>query len=226
MEQDLIARFADLTDDALLQRLHSGSLTEEAQSIARAEALRRGLDLNFEPAPMPEKADLPPADYVQLSRYMAPLEAYLLEGRLQAEGVAAHLCGVKTIETDPFLWNAMGGVRMFVPRQQFQRACEILADIEAGKYDVEEETLVSRRSDIDVVKRRFGWMVILAGTLFIEIQLFFLLWAGQCRSHGDCGPAPLSSGVNSLQLFILMLGLTPAIFASIYMRLRFKRRFA
>jgi hypothetical protein len=37
-QDDLIRLFAELTNDALLDRLHSGDLTDEAESLAHAEA--------------------------------------------------------------------------------------------------------------------------------------------------------------------------------------------
>jgi hypothetical protein len=227
MEQDLIRLFADLTDDALLERLHAGTLTEEAQSIARAEVDRRGLTFIPDPPASVQAADPPPADYVQLSRYLRPMEAYLLQGRLNAEGIDTQLRGVKTIETDPLWLNAMGGVRLFVLRQQYNQAMDVAAKTENGSYQLEDdappETL---HSDPDAGKRRFGWAVIVIFTLLVEALVIGTLWTRTCAPSHYCPYEDHSAGTDFLRLMAVAMNLLPALFAGEYMRQRFKKNHA
>jgi hypothetical protein len=224
MEQDLVRLFADLTDDALLERLHSGTLIEKAQSIGRVEAERRGLMFTPEPPPNTQAANLPLADYVQISRYLRPMEAYVLQGRLKAEGIDTQLCGVKTIETDPLWFNAMGGVRLFVPKQQYQQAMDITAKAQSGSYQLEDDTPSDiHESDRDAGKRRFGWVVIVICTLFVEILVIGALWVHTCEPGTYCPYAYHSAGTDFLKLLAVAISLLPALFAGKYMRQRFKQ---
>src|SRR5688572_27507083 len=54
--KDLEERYAELNDEALLARYSSGTLTELAAAVARAELLRRGI-----PLPRPTAAEAPAA---------------------------------------------------------------------------------------------------------------------------------------------------------------------
>lgn len=174
-DEELAGRFAELADDALLARLASGELTEQAQAIARAEAKRRGLtalQAGIDTAQEPQQA---PPDFVQFSRYLQPMEAYILQGRLAAEGIDAHLAGVDTVGTNPLWFNAMGGVRLFVPRAQCAHARDIMAQREAGDYALQEDAPGAASSD--TVKRRFGWIVLVLPALLLP---------GTCCSNCGC----------------------------------------
>jgi hypothetical protein len=230
-EQDLIRRFADLTDEALLARLRSGNLTDEAEALARAEAGQRGLELPREPEPEPQPNLLPPSDYVQLAGYLQPMEAYVLEGRLRAEGIHAHLVGVKTVEANPLWLNAMGGVRIFVPRSEYQHASEILAfkseeedelqdDLSAEPAEVSVER---KNTDVDAKKHRWGWWLLMVPSLTFAAIWIVGAWAIPCPPSDLCG-SPDEPAVGILiKLLWSVAGFGPAAFAIRYLGNRFRR---
>jgi len=56
-------------------------------------------------------------------------EAHICKGRLEAEGIDAVLRDYNTIDSNPLLSQAIGGVKLFVPADDAERAREILASI-------------------------------------------------------------------------------------------------
>lgn len=64
-------------------------------------------------------------------------EAQILKGRLLAEGVDAFLLDQHTIDTDPLMSVAIGGVKLAVLEQDYEKAIAILDEI--PKYSLDDE---------------------------------------------------------------------------------------
>ncbi len=227
MDQELVRRFADLTDDALLRRLQSGDLTELAESIARDEAKRRGLAVPAESSDSPVADAAPskeaPPDFVQFARYLKPMEAYLLQGRLQAEGIDAHLSGVSTVETNPLWFNAMGGVRIFVPRSQYAQAKEVLTSEERGDFDLDDGDPDEKAAPAsDERKWQLGWVLLVLPCLVFAIFLTIQIWTPRCPPNTLCMAGPETVGDYLFKLSISVASFGPAAFAIRYLGLRFK----
>src|SRR6185437_2395665 len=96
--QSLVDHFGRLSDDELLNEFQSGELTVLAHDVATAELRRREIDLSkSKPETLPPSAQ-PQAgvgvassseDLVLVARFNDPVSAYLLQSRLDAEGVPA-----------------------------------------------------------------------------------------------------------------------------------------
>lgn len=122
--------FADLSDDALLKRFHSGSLTEEAEAIAKAEIMSRGLPLPSEPEAVEEpEEDMPSEDLVPVARGLLPIDARVIQGRLEAEGIYAFVADENLMNALPIWAHAAygGGARVLVRLSQAEEAARILA---------------------------------------------------------------------------------------------------
>jgi hypothetical protein len=226
-EDDLSQLFADLTDDALLARIRSGDLTDLASSTALAEAARRRLDVPAIPPPNVKEVVLPPPDYVQLSGYLQPMEAYLLQGRLQTEGIDAHLLGVKTIEANPLWFNALGGVRIFVPRAQCERANGIVAMQRAGDFGLEGDGPAAKEeSGSSQGKRWFGWIVLVLPASIFSMLGLVQIWESHCEPNTYCVILEQQQSMADyfVKLIVSALILAPAAIAIQYLRLRFKPR--
>lgn len=224
-EQDLAKRYAELSDEALRARLASGQLTELAQAVALAEAKRRGLTLQQHEAgtSTDDEPLAASADFVQFSRYLQPMEAYILQGRLAAEGIDAHLSGAHTIETNPLWFNAMGGVRLFVRRDQCAKAREILAQRDDGDYSLPDEAPASiEPAAHEIEKRRFGWIVLVIPALAFACYVLFEVWAPDCPFHSRCPASDRDTmSFYVTKLLASSLGVAPAVLAMRYLRLRF-----
>jgi hypothetical protein len=75
----------------------------------------------------PESADL-----VTIARFMFPYQAQLFAGKLEAEGIQAYVRDVNHVIVDPFITNALGGIRVQVLRADEEDALNVLQMLEQG----------------------------------------------------------------------------------------------
>ena len=72
-----------------------------------------------------------------IARFQYSSEAQIIKGRLEAEGIEVFLSDNLTIDTDPLVSNAIGGVKLKVLSEQSDEAIEILESIR--KYSIDDE---------------------------------------------------------------------------------------
>ena len=72
-----------------------------------------------------------------IARFQYSTEAQVVKGRLEADGIEVFLSDNFTIDTDPLVSNAIGGVKLKVRGDDVIRAKHILESI--GKYSLDEE---------------------------------------------------------------------------------------
>lgn len=65
-------------------------------------------------------------EYVLLNAYPNYVEAHIAKGVLEEQGIPCWLKDENTVTIDPILTNAIGGIKLMVPREQAQKAMEIL----------------------------------------------------------------------------------------------------
>ncbi len=148
--ESLMERFRLLSDEDLLGLLQSGDLIDLAKELAAEELQRRGAE-----AAMPatesntasedalgseDNAPSGEGDLMVIGRLFTPVEAHMLQGRLQADGVPAVVTDDHIVGVDPFITMAVGGVRVLVPESHFDRAREIVGAIERGDYRLDEQS--------------------------------------------------------------------------------------
>jgi hypothetical protein len=147
--ESLLERFQPLRDEELLGLFQSGDLIDLAKDVAAEELRRRGVDV-AKPATEPDTAsedaagseDEAPSgggDLVLIARLFTPIEAHMLQSRLEAEGVAVVVADDHIVGTNSFLTMAVGGVRILVPESDVERAREIVRAIERGDYRLAEQ---------------------------------------------------------------------------------------
>ena len=76
--------------------------------------------------------------FTLLRRFQYSSEATIYLGKLESEGIEVFLRDQITIDSNPFYSNALGGIRMFVKTEDFNRATEILNDINLFSVDDNE----------------------------------------------------------------------------------------
>lgn len=79
------------------------------------------------------------ADLVEVARFLTPTEAYILQGRLLADGVPAVVADAGLVQTNALLAIAVGGVRVMVPASFRSAAGEISAALARGDYALDED---------------------------------------------------------------------------------------
>lgn len=77
----------------------------------------------------------------KIANYQYTSEAYLFKGKLESEGVEVFLQNENTINTDPLLSNALGGVKLFVKSEDVMKAKQILDSIPDYSFDDNGELL-------------------------------------------------------------------------------------
>jgi hypothetical protein len=137
--QSLVEHFQLLSDEELLARFRSGELTELAEEVAGSALRGRNIDCSKPGAeilmaetPVENDAAADTGDLELVARYATAAEAYMLQGRLEQEGMPA-------IVTDALMAQnlvplAIGGVRVLVPEAYLSRAREIASAIEKGDF--------------------------------------------------------------------------------------------
>jgi hypothetical protein len=65
-------------------------------------------------------------NFIEVSSYDNYIPAHIALGRLTEEFINCHLQDEYTVTIDPFLSNAIGGIKLMVAETQVQRALEIL----------------------------------------------------------------------------------------------------
>jgi len=72
-----------------------------------------------------------------IAKFQYSSEAQIIKGRLEADGIQVYLSDNLTIDTDPLISNAIGGVKLKVLTIQSEEAENILKSIQ--KYSIDDE---------------------------------------------------------------------------------------
>ncbi len=78
---------------------------------------------------------------IEIANYQFSSEAYLFKGKLESEGIEVFLQNENTINTDPLLSNALGGVKLFVNSEDVLQSRQILDTIPEYSLDDKGELL-------------------------------------------------------------------------------------
>jgi Putative prokaryotic signal transducing protein len=130
---NLAKHFRDMSDDELLYRCSSGSLTEVAQSIAIEELTSRGLKL---PDPIITAGGTARYDGVfeTVARFLIPTDAHIMCACLEAAGVPALVADANLVQMNNLWAIALGGVRVLVPASRVAEAKDVIAAFNRGDF--------------------------------------------------------------------------------------------
>lgn len=78
---------------------------------------------------------------IEIANYQFSSEAYLFKGKLESEGIEVFLQNENTINTDPLLSTALGGVKLFVNSEDVLQSRQILEAIPDYSLDDKGELL-------------------------------------------------------------------------------------
>ena len=79
-----------------------------------------------------------PEDWLTVARLHDAVEAQLLLGRLQADGIEAQLADQNHVQADPLIVLALGGVRVQVRRRDAV-AQSVIAALASGDYALDDD---------------------------------------------------------------------------------------
>ena len=72
-------------------------------------------------------------EFVVLQSFSNYVDAHILMGRMEEEGIRCWLKDEHTVTIDPILTNALGGIKLMVRREQYERAAALLNEYLAEK---------------------------------------------------------------------------------------------
>ena len=75
--------------------------------------------------------------FVVIATFQYSSEAHIIRGKLESEGIKVFMADHITIDTDPLMSNAIGGVKLKVSLKQEKKAKEILNSI--SKYSLDDD---------------------------------------------------------------------------------------
>jgi len=79
--------------------------------------------------------------FVTIARFQYSAEAEIIKGRLESDGIEVFLKDNITIDTDPLVSNAIGGIKLKVLAKDEETAREILQSIQQYSVDNEGEPI-------------------------------------------------------------------------------------
>jgi DNA-directed RNA polymerase subunit RPC12/RpoP len=76
-------------------------------------------------------------EFSNVAVFQYSAEAQILKGRLEAEGIQTFMIDNHTIDTDPLVSNAIGGVKLRVRKEDREEALRVLSAV--SNYSVDDE---------------------------------------------------------------------------------------
>ena len=114
----------------------------------------------------------------EIANYQYSSEAYLFKGKLESEGIEVFLQNENTINTDPLLSNALGGVKIFVNSEDVLKARHILDSIPEYSIDDKGKLLScpncssQKINMVTTIKDVKSFMAFIYGLLTLSMPLF------------------------------------------------------
>ena len=118
-------------------------LTDVASGVLREEMSRRGL--SFQPAPRLNPMLVPDAQTLGAAsqnlcvvrRFASFSEALIAKSCLEGSGIESELADQNVLGANPFLSNALGGVRLFVNEADLEEATELLDEPIPEEFEIQ-----------------------------------------------------------------------------------------
>jgi hypothetical protein len=79
--------------------------------------------------------------FTLLRRFQYSSEAIIYQGKLESHGIEVFMRDINTVDTNPLYSNAVGGVKLFVKTEDFERANEIINDVSLYSVDDDNQPL-------------------------------------------------------------------------------------
>ena len=139
--EDLIDAFRGFSDEYILERLHADDLTEAARGVAELELIGRGVDLPRRQPTAPEsgaEGKVVRIAFITIARFLIPMDAHILRGRLEAEGIPAIVTDGNLTQANGLLSVAVGGARVQVPLPYVAEAMGVMAALRTGAFALRE----------------------------------------------------------------------------------------
>lgn len=218
--EELRGRYRAFSDNELLSRVVSGTLTETALEVATAELADRKVDIPkssdaHDKTPLAWADTFCPVRFQTIARSFNLTWLQILRARLEADGIGAFIIDENVSRMNPIFSAAWGGIRLQVPEIHVKEAREILADVRAGRLALPKDSeefgqgeSIAHAATLRIAARQVFLMGLLVA--YASYRLFSVL--AHVRAYWAI--LPLGPGVVALVLrpvFYLMASLLLAV---------------
>lgn len=111
--------------------------------------------------------------FIHVDTFLNYIDANIVLGRLETEGINGWLRDENTVTIDPILTNAIGGIKLMVPEAQAERALSLIQE-----YKLEQKTTHPcpncGSTDTQLVttpRKASNWFGVLLGALTLNFPL-------------------------------------------------------
>jgi len=126
---------------------------------------------------------------ITIDRCTSPIEAHILAGRLQAEGIRVFVANEHHVGANWFMSNALQGVQVQVVAAQAEQALGVLARLRAGEFaefDGAEAEMCPHCGAEASLGTPWSQRIALLALWFFTVPLPFSKWRRRCSVCG-CG---------------------------------------
>jgi hypothetical protein len=112
-------------------------------------------------------------NFVIVQVYTNYIDANIIMGRLEEEGINCWLKDENTVTINPILTNAVGGIKLMVPESQAQRAFELLRQFK-NEQSASLKCLRCGSANVDFVstpRKASNWISAIFGFLFASYAM-------------------------------------------------------
>ena len=122
-----------------------------------------------------------------IASFTDALQAHIVKGKLESEGVHATVAHEHHVWANWMISNAIGGVKIQVPKAEVKIAKDILSDLESGKFEIESEDAIKcpRCQSKDVVENKASWRLALLGLFLLHIPIPYRRNTVTCNGCGN-----------------------------------------
>ena len=112
-------------------------------------------------------------NFVLLESFSSYIDAHILMGRLEEQGIRCWLKDENTVTIDPILTNAVGGIKLMVLTDQYERAISLLSQFQAERKKLLAcPKCFSHDIELVTTPRKAGnWLSTLFGFLFTSFAM-------------------------------------------------------
>lgn len=125
--------------------------------------------------------------FVTIARFQYSSEAHIFRGKLESEGIKVYMADDITIDTDPLMSHAIGGVKLKVSKAQEQKAIEVLKSIHKYSLDDNLQPITcpncnSEKVDYLSTIKDFKSLIIYLFSFLIAILPFSIRYTYRCEN--------------------------------------------
>ena len=120
-----------------------------------------------------------------LRRFQYSSEAIIYQGKLESQGIEVFLRDNNIVDSNPLYSNAVGGVKMFVKTEDFEKANELLGEVSLYSVDDDNQPIKCPKCGVEQVDLETsirGWKTLWNVIFFGFLALLFEKHKYKCQN--------------------------------------------